>query len=355
MGLYRQKRSKVWWMSLTHNGKRIRQSTETTDKKLAAAILAKVRTLIVEGKWFETEQLKYRTLQEFIDKYVKERSSHKAPKSYVRDKNCFKHLQDFFGVCTLAEINPGRVNEYKQKRLEVADPQTVVKELGLLKAAFNVAIKEWEWCKDNPVTKVSMPQVPPGRVRYLTSVELNSLLDNAEDWFRPILITAVHTGMRKGNLLSLSWDQVDLTRKVIILEKTKNRDRLAIPINDTLYKTLMDLRKIVPINKLVFHREGKPLYSKLLSRALTRALKKSGIENFRFHDIRHTFASLLVQNKTDLFVVQKLLGHRDSRMTQRYAHLAHERLAAAVCNLDEICHSSVIPEETKKELQVATP
>jgi integrase len=109
----------------------------------------------------------------------------------------------------------------------------VVKELGALKHAFNLAIREWEWCKDNPVTRVSMPPLPSGRTRFLSEDEFNQILSNAE-WFKPVLLIAVHTGMREGNLMSLRWDEVNLEKRVIILTKTKNKAPVAIPINDSL-------------------------------------------------------------------------------------------------------------------------
>jgi integrase len=241
-------------------------------------------------------------------------------------------------------------------RLQEANPQTVVKELSVLRNAFNVAIREWEWCKDNPVSRVSMPKLPQGRARHLNSQDIKNLIDNAESWFKPILVVAVLTGMRLGNIMSLLWDEVDMSKKVIVLEKTKNGKRLAIPINDTLLETFKNLNKVRLLNcKQVFHRNGKPLYQKQVERALKRACKKAGIKDFRFHDLRHTFASLLIQSGEDFYTVQKLLGHRDGRMTQRYAHLSQEGLSSATKKLDRICHSSVIVDDKKKGKKAVNP
>ncbi len=155
--------------------------------------------------------------------------------------------------------------------------------------------------------------------------------------------------MREGNIIGLTWDMVDLFRRVIILDKTKNDEHLAIPIDDTLLETFKELSRVRSIHcNLVFHREGKPIYQKQLERALSRACGKAGIEDFRFHDLRHTFASLLIQSGEDLYTVQRLLGHKDAMMTQRYAHLTHERFVSAVSNLDRICHSSVIVDKRRK-------
>lgn len=147
--------------------------------------------------------------------------------------------------------------------------------------------------------------------------------------------------MRQGNIISLTWDRVDMFRKVITLEAgmTKNEESLGIPISDTLFETFKDLQKVRNLNSnLVFMWNGKPLYKGLLERALRRGCKMAGITDFRFHDLRHTIASLLVQSGVDLYTVQKLMGHKDSRMTQRYAHLTQEKLRHAIKNLDCVRH-----------------
>jgi integrase len=339
----------VWVIDISHEGKRVRKSTGTADKKLAEAIQAKVTTQLIEGKWFDLDQSKTRTLEEVKGKYLEERSSHKSPASYKRDKSCFNHLMRLFGNCPLSEITPSRINEYKQSRLKKADPQTVAKELAVLRNAFNVAIREWEWCRENPVSRVSMPKAPQGRVRFLSIQQIKDLLDHSEEWFMPVVIVALHTGMRQGNILTLTWDKIDLFRRLIILDKTKNGERLTIPINDTLFETLKDLSKVRLLScNLLFHRNGKPFYQNQLRRALKKACDGAGIEDFRFHDLRHTFASLLVQSGENLYTVQRLLGHKDGRMTQRYAHLTHERFVSAVKILDGLCHKSAIVEGERK-------
>lgn len=237
----------------------------------------------------------------------------------------------------MADITPSRLNEYKNVRLLKVNGQTIKKELGVLKSAFSMAIREWEWVKDNPVSRIRMPKDPPGRIRFLSREEIERLLDCSENWFKPVLIMAIHTGLRQGNIMPLTWDKIDLFRRIILLEadKMKNEENLGIPISDTLFETLKDLYKVRHLNsKLVFLKNGKPLYEVLLRRALGRACRKAGITDLRFHDLRHTFASLLVQAGVDLYIVQRLLGHKDGRMTQRYSHLSQGKLIGAVKLLD---------------------
>jgi integrase len=204
-----------------------------------------------------------------------------------------------------------------------------------------MAVKEWEWVSDNPVKRVSMEKEPPGRVRYLTDEEFEKLHNACADWLKPIVMVARHTGMRRENILSLKWEQVDLFRKVILLEHTKNNERLAVPINDTLMELFKRLSKVRHIrSSYVFCRIDGKRYVEI-KRAFQKTLRIAGIENFKYHDLRHCFASALVQKGVDLYQVQRLLGHKDNRMTQRYAHLAPENLRDAVLKLDK--------KEVKKE------
>lgn len=138
MGLF--KCGKVLWMTFTVQGEQIRRSTETADRRLAEAILSKVRVAIVEARFFDVREEKMRTFREMMDKYLDEESIKKAPRSADRDRQCRKHLDPFFGNSTLAEIIPKLLNAYKKKRRgEGTAPATLNKELGLV----NVAIREW--------------------------------------------------------------------------------------------------------------------------------------------------------------------------------------------------------------------
>lgn len=153
----------------------------------------------------------------------------------------------------------------------------------------------------------------------------------------PIITMAKYTGMSRGNILRLTWSQVDLRNRVINLDRTKNGHRLAIPLTESAFKVLHDVRqaRVIPLHcPFVFHEDGKPYSPDKVSVAFKRTCKRAGVENFRFHDLRHDFASNLVQKGNDLYVVQRLLGHRDGRMTQRYAHLKVENLREAVGTLD---------------------
>ena len=332
MGLF--KRGQTWWIRFTYKGRQVRKSTETDDKKLAERIYHKILGEIAEGRWFKRLPGEEKTFREMIDKYLYEH----VPKLRA-ERSCrgyIKNLKAFFDDYILTEITPKVIAEYKNKRRnDGVGPASINRELATMKKAFNLALKEWEWIRENPVLRVSMEKEPPGRVRYLSDEAFERLYNACPIWLQPIVLAARHTGMRKENILSLKWEQIDLTRRIILLEKTKNNERLVIPLNNTLLELFRRLSKVRHIrSSYVFCKPDGKRYVEVKT-SFKKALNKAGITNFRFHDLRHCFASALVQRGADLYEVQRLLGHKSHAMTQRYAHLAPENLRKAVLRLDE--------------------
>jgi integrase len=213
---------------------------------------------------------------------------------------------------------------------------------------FNVARREWKWTKENPVADLSFSVGNSNaRDRWLTHEEERKLLDNADrpKWLRPMLVLALHTGMRKGEILALRWQDIDLSRRVLTVQKSKNGLKRGIPLSECLTATLRALKadtKVIGISGRVF-----PISDRSLRQAFAKALRKAHIHDFRFHDLRHTFATRLVQGGVDLYRVQKLLGHKSIAMTMRYAHHCPESLRSSVKvldNLSQIYHSGEISE-----------
>ncbi|MFQ5949784.1 MAG: tyrosine-type recombinase/integrase [Nitrospiria bacterium] len=336
MGLY--KRGKVWWMAISHQGKQIRRPTGTSNRRLAEAILAKVTVRIVEGHFFDTLEEKERTFAEMMERYVNERSIKKAAGSIQRDQQCLKHLLPHFGEKVLVEVTPRLISAYKTKRQqEGAAPATLNKELGLMKASFNVAIREWEWCRENPVQRVAMEPVYNQIDRWLSADEEKQLLDASPTWLKEIILFALNTGMRRGEILSLQWQDVDFLRGVLVVMKSKNRERRTIPLNGKVLELLMAKEAVGKKRGLVFHSlRGTKINAQNLLRAFYAAKEKTKIGNFRFHDLRHTFATRLAQAGVDLYKVQRLLGHKTPAMTQRYAHHSPESLRDGVAVLDQM-------------------
>jgi len=335
MGLI--KRGQKWYVQLRWNGRLVRQSTGTSNKKLAQEIEAKVRMELAEGTYFIRGQGNKKTFKDMAEKYMIECAAKKAHKTISRDKASLKHLLPVFCDMYLSQITPAQISAYKTQRInEGASPKTINHELGFCKHCFNLAVKEWQWVRDNPFTKVSMERLPQPRVRYLTPEEFDKLYQACNDKLKPIVLFAVNTGMRQDNILSLRWQDVDLNRGVIVLPHTKNGERLGLPMNSTVKDLLSELKRIRFITSdFVFHTStGNRFDASTIGKWFRQALKKAGIQDFRFHDLRHTFASWLVQAGVNLYEVSKLLGHKRVTMTQRYAHLASNNLRMAVNTLN---------------------
>ena len=184
MGLV--KRGKYWCMRFTYHGRQVRRSTGTTDRRLAEAIVGKVRAQIIEGRFFETLEEKTRTFDELMERYLTE---HAAKKSEPRHYHGYaKRLTAFFGGRTLAEITPKLIAEYKAQRYAAGlKPASINRELASLKKAFNLAVREWEWCRENPVSKVSMEQENNKRDRWLSVEEEARLLQGCAPWLHDLV------------------------------------------------------------------------------------------------------------------------------------------------------------------------
>jgi integrase len=270
-------------------------------------------------------------------------ASNKSLQVYVRS------MASFFGDRTLLEITPKLINQYKTKRqTDGVKPASINRELAAMKKAFNLAIKEWEWVKENPVTKISMEEENNKRDRWLTYEEEDRLLEACPEWLKELVIFGLCTGMRQGEILSLAWKEVDLFRKTIVVLRSKNKERRTIPINETIFEMLKAKSRVRSIKTdLVFYNENHTMISNcLVSKAFHIAAEKARVEDCRFHDLRHTFATRIVQAGKDLYKVQRLLGHKSPSMTQRYAHHYPESLRDAVEVLDK---SVTIQSQFQKE------
>ena len=185
------------------------------------------------------------------------------------------------------------------------------------------------------------------RLRYLSEEEAERLISHCEPYLKPIVITALNTGMRKSEILHLTWDRVDMLNRVILLDTTKNGERRELPINQTLYNALSSITRHIKCDHVFYNPETlKPFYD--LKKSFAAALRKSKILNFRFHDLRHTFASWLVMGGVDLTTVKELLGHKDVKMTLRYSHLAASHISNAVKVLEKNFTVSLPHTDNKK-------
>lgn len=329
-------------------GKKIQKSLETTDKKLAQIIEAKIRTEIVEGKYYEKAIGETKTFKDMMEKFMKEH----APKRTISMQRSYfaslKRLSPYFGDSKLSVITPKMISNYKVLRYsKEVKPSTINKELAMLSKAFNLAVKEWEWLKENPVSKVKKERENNQRDRWLTGDEEKRLLENSSKKLRDIIIFDLHTGLRQDELLSLQWARVDILRKTIIIQESKNGKPRTIPLDRVAFDILVEKSKIRNIKyDFVFtSRIGTKIDRHNLRRIFDLAVEKAGIQDFRFHDLRHTFATRLAQKGGSIQKISKLLGHQSIIMTQRYTHHSPESLRDCIQLLDSDYNLTTVEEK----------
>jgi len=346
-----RQRGKKYFIDYRADGKRVREIVGSS-KKQAELVLSKRKVEVVENRHFNVRKAQKITLNEFVKMYLDLHSRiNKKPSVIIRDQVIIKNLLRKFGGKYLYQITPMMIEKYKSERLNTVvapanairrhlkpeeqkkvSPATVNRELAGLKSMFNKAIL-WKKATENPVRQVQMLKEDNQRLRYLEEAEMKKLIEACQACIKPIVILAVNTGMRKGEMLNLKWKDVDLERRIIYLLDTKNSEKREVFLNETAVNTLRALTHH-PTSEYVFCKANGSKYNDIKG-YFGAALKKCGILNFKFHDLRHTFASHLVMAGVDLKTVQELLGHKTMEMTLRYSHLSpdHKKRAVEVlCN-----------------------
>ncbi len=339
MSIYCKKRkdgTMAWFYDFTHHGRRYRGIGGTT-KTQATRTLEQIRSDVLSGKYDLCDKTIKPRIEEFAEKYLSRRAHLKSKR---RDQLSTRTLLAYFKGKRLMAIKPADIEDYIiQRKNDGVANATVNRELACLKHMYNLAIK-WGDATTNPVKEVNLLEEPPGRTRYLDQEEARRLLDHCNAYLYPIVFTALNTGMRLGEILSLQWDQVHIDQAInpyIELRKTKNNKSRFVPLNEDMIKLLNDLDRKAAY---VFPGpHGKPLKSIKIS--FKNALRKAGISDFRFHDLRHTFASHFVMRGGDLLTLKSILGHSSMKMVERYTHLAESHRAKQINNLTglfTICH-----------------
>jgi site-specific recombinase XerD len=327
-------------MSFTANGRHYQRSTGTSDRKLAEKIRAKVITQITEGKWFEIDEAKQHTFDDLADKFLNEHCKlNRTPSTYKRYKEAAKLLEPYLSGLTIDKITSSVINHTKNDLLQKGyKPATIFLTVRILSKMFNLAVKEWEWCKENPCTRITLGKLNNEIDRWLTYEEEQNLLGGMSNWVKEICLFALNTGMRQNEILSLKAHDVNLFSRTVKIakENSKTKEARIIPLNSVALEILKKRLATPSILGFVFFSEktGQKIDQFRFANLFKHYVKKSGIEHCRFHDLRHTFATRLIQNGIDIYKVSKLLGHRDISTTQRYAHHYPESLRNSVEILD---------------------
>ena len=325
---------------LDPTGKRVRKSFKK--RKEAEAELGKRISLMAEKRYLDVKKDYRSTFGELVDRYI-ENFQHQ--KSFSTKSCYFGRLKEYFREATrLSNITYLDCETYTNKlrtRLtrigsRIRKPASINREVGLLHTMFNKAV-EWQMMEVNPFDKGKSLHLKENnkRARFLSEEEMERLLVECEHapHLHRLVEAAINTGMRKQELLSLKWSQ--LRNGLIYLVETKTQEPREIPINATLERIFKEIRKEDGLAyEYVFTKHGKRINH--IGPAFKGAVRRAGIEDFRFHDLRHTFASHLIMKGASLKEVQELLGHADIKMTMRYAHLAQENKRNAVRLLDSL-------------------
>lgn len=222
------------------------------------------------------------------------------------------------GPYMLADVTPALLVECRDDLSKTRSPATVVRYMAALSHALNTAVNEWQWLHENPARKVKKPKEPKGRVRFLEDDERRRLLDACKESKNSCLylavILAISTGMRRGELMGLTWNDVDLKAGAVILHETKNGERRRVPLAGHGLELLREHAKVRRIDTdLVFPAKSGDRHVNLRS-AFEYALERAEIDNFHWHDLRHSAASYLAMNNASLAEIAEILGHKTLQM-----------------------------------------
>ena len=357
-GIYR--RGNVYWIRYSGlDGRTVFESSGSTKFKAAEDLYIKRKNTIKDGKQPEIKRIANHTFKEISEKYlawIEGRQKSAKTKGYI-----IRKLVETFGNLPLRRFNTSIVEQLQTDSMKRGlRHSSCNKIMNILKHMFTKAV-EWEMVESETlkrIRKVKLLRDDGKRLRYLSKEECQALINNCDPHLKPIVITALNTGMRKGEILSLKWDNVDLRHGFILLDVTKNGERREIPINATLKTTLQGITRRLDVPYVFFDQTIGKAYQDV-KRSFKTALKRvkvekctscdyqkeikkdqrsddagkcplcysetityKGITDFHFHDLRHTFASHLVMAGVDITTVKELLGHKTLTMTLRYSHLA---------------------------------
>ncbi len=316
--------------------------TATFSKKTDARRWAqKVETKLRENRHFPDWKKETRTLGEAIDKYLNE-GHHKQIKDFKKQEAHLLWWKKELGVVSLNQLTPFLIAERRDYLLashtfkhRPRSPSTVARYLSSLSAMFSTVCKEWGWIESSPLKNLTFPKENKGRTRFLSPQERKRLLDeckkSSHEFLTTIVLLALYTGMRSGEIRKLKWEDIDLERNMIIVRDTKNGETRAVPLVCEARKSILHLKskeKIHPQDLLFPPKKGKNL--SVFRYAWEKALRNASIENFRFHDLRHSFGSYLAMSGSSVNEISEMLGHKTLQMVKRYAHLCDSHLSKVI-------------------------
>lgn len=302
---------------------------------------------VARGNWFEEEKKIKRLFKDsavqFLDKYSKPKK-----KSCDKDEQRINNLNRFFGNRYIDEINTFMVQRYQADRVKEVKGSTVNRELSLMRNIYNRFI-DWGWVVVNPIKGIKFFE-EEGRCRYLSPEELKvffielELLSSYLPYLKSIVMLAVSTGMRESEIFNLKHTQINRVVNQITLEDTKSGGRQTIRLNETALEVLNSVKK--KGDYVFYNTKGRRL--KGFGRCWYKLLRKAGIKDFRFHDLRHCFASYLSMLGANQLDLKAAMRHKSLAMTERYVHLMPSHQDKVVKKLDGFLDTYIDTQDKEK-------
>lgn len=320
MALY--KRGNIWWVIISHRGQRIQKTTGTEDKKAAQQFHDTLK-----AELWKRDHLKEKPKRSWKEAIIRWFYEMQHKHSLYDDKWHANWLDKYFGHCDLVDITQEKIEEIAIIReKEGVSPATVNRLLSFIRALLRKAAKEWEWVDNIP--NVRMRKEENKRIRWITQGEAMRLLNVLPSHLSAMAAFSLATGLRQANAKNLKWEDVDLIKRHALIhsDQAKAKKAIPVPLNEDALQILQ--KQIGLHNEYVFTYRGEAI-NQVGTKAWRKALKKAEINDFRWHDLRHTWASWHIQNGTSLQELQILGGWASLDMVLRYAHLSSDHLRNA--------------------------
>ena len=294
---------------------------------------------IRERRYFKTSEASRRTLAELITRYQQDILPYKSPSlTFIRGQhNQLEWWKAQLGAYFLADVTAARIAETRAKL--TTSTSTANRYMAALSHVFTVAVQQWEWLSDSPIRKLPKLREPRGRVRYLSEEERAILLQAARlspnKILHLVIVLALSTGARKGELLNMQWSDINFERRKMVFQQTKNGERRSAILGEFALKLLQEHRaQSDEVSSYVFpSKRGNPIR---VDKDFRELIQSVGIENFRFHDLRHSAASYLAMNGASVTDIAEVLGHKTLSMVKRYTHLSDSHTRSVVERMNAV-------------------
>lgn len=314
------------------------QSASFDRKTDASRWAQQTEAAIREGRYFQTNESQRHTLNDLILRYMECILPHKSVSTQINQRTQLRWWDERIGELSLASITPVIIGDgIRELMSEELSGSTANRYLAVIRHCFNYAVNELEWMPSNPAMKITKPKENKGRERYLSEEERERLLEVCKASGKPLLypavLVAISTGMRKSEQFSLKWRDINLDNGRAILRETKNGETRAVPLTGPALTILREMSKVRLINnEYIFpgRVRGKQID---LRKSFSKALEEAQIGDFRWHDLRHTFASYMAMNGATLPVLMDAMGHKTLDMVKRYAHLTEGHISSQVASM----------------------